>query len=140
MSATSLREAALTALHRVHDPCSLAARLPVDIVDLGLVLAVDVEAAADGGHARVELCLTSGSCTFGGLLVDAVRAELAAVHGITSVDVVVDPAHVWEPGRMAASARRERERHHRTGAARTGLRPRQWQDAVATPEAGAGPG
>ncbi len=92
--------AAVTAVLRdVIDP-----EVGVNVVDLGLVYAVDVHDAA----VSVRLTMTSPTCPLGEFIVDqATRLIRAAFPAATGVDVqlVWDPP--WTPARMTDAARRE---------------------------------
>ncbi|MBL9212139.1 MAG: metal-sulfur cluster assembly factor [Opitutaceae bacterium] len=65
----------------------------VGIGDLGLIYDVTVT----GADVAVAMTLTTMSCPAGAVIVDAVRASVAAVPGVMRVDVrlVWDPA--WTP-------------------------------------------
>lgn len=73
------------ALRTVYDP-----EIPVNIYDLGLIYDLDV---ASDGKVDIRMTLTAPGCpvaqTFPGVVGDAV----AAVEGVTDVDVEL----VWEP-------------------------------------------
>ena len=90
-----------TALRRVVDPCSIATGVPIDLIDMGLVKDLRLEA----GIARVELMVTSPLCTQIGLIIERVQDVLKDVDGVGSVEVSVDARAQWWPGLMAASAR-----------------------------------
>ncbi len=90
-------------LNRVFDPCSVAARVPVGIVDLGIVEAVTV----DGGHVHVELLLTSPHCLYVGHFEQVIEERLAALPWVEAVRVgLSESAEIWDEGRMTAAARR----------------------------------
>ena len=90
-------EAVLNALRRVDDP-----EVGVNIVDLGLVYAVEVT----DGAVRVDMTMTTAACPMAGMLVDdATDAIEAIVAGGTAIDVrlVWEPA--WTPDRMTSLAK-----------------------------------
>ncbi len=105
MSATSIayrgpwdeRERVVSALRRVVDP-----EMALNIVDLGLVYGVDLDADA----VRVRLTMTSAACPVAEMIVDDVVAQLGRSLG---PDVQVQPELVWDPPwgpeRMSAAAR-----------------------------------
>lgn len=62
----------------------------ISIDDLGLIYDVSVT----DRDVAVAMTLTTASCPAGAVIVDAVRAAVAAVPGVSSVDVQL----VWEPG------------------------------------------
>jgi len=92
------RDEILTALKQVYDP-----EIGVNIVDLGLVYGVDL----DGGHAHVNLSLTSPGCPMGPQMIRDVRAELARLPGIEEVDVDLVWSPPWYPSMMSDAAKEE---------------------------------
>lgn len=89
---------ALDALGDVYDPC--CREKGISVVDMGLVRAVDVT----GGHARVELLLTSGWCPFAASVLTQVRDRIAAQPGIDGADVEIVWDEVWTTDRLSPSA------------------------------------
>lgn len=75
----------------------------ISIDDLGLIYDV----AVPGRKVAVAMTLTTMSCPAGAVIVDAVRAAVAAVPGVASVDVqlVQDPA--WTPEMISARGRNQ---------------------------------
>lgn len=73
----------------------------VSLDDLGLIYDVSVAERA----VAVTMTLTTMSCPAGTVIVDAVRAAVAAVPGVSSIDVqlVWDPA--WTPEMISARGR-----------------------------------
>jgi metal-sulfur cluster biosynthetic enzyme len=73
----------------------------VSITDLGLIH----EVVLAGTSVSVALTLTSPHCPAGNVIADGVRAALAAVPGVTAVEVrlVWEPA--WTPERVNARGR-----------------------------------
>lgn len=73
----------------------------ISIDDLGLIYDV----AVTGREVAVAMTLTTMSCPAGAVIVDAVRAAVAAVPGVSGVDVqlVWDPA--WTPEMISATGR-----------------------------------
>lgn len=81
-SGKTLQERARAALDRVIDP-----ELRRPITELGMLRSVEVD---DTGTARVSVLLTIAGCPLRGTITGDVERELAAVPGITSVDVDLD--------------------------------------------------
>lgn len=81
----------------VHDP-----EFGLSIDDLGLIYDVQVTA---GGVADIAMTLTSAYCPAGDVITDAVRAAVAAVPGVSAVEVrlVWDPQ--WTPDMVSAQGR-----------------------------------
>lgn len=86
---TLLPDALLNAVHaacaRVADP-----EFGVSVADLGLIYDVAIRE----GAVEVAMTLTSAYCPAGDVILDGVRAAVARVEGVRSVEVRL----VWEPG------------------------------------------
>ena len=80
-----VRQRVIAALKQIYDP-----ELPVNIYDLGLIYAVDVD---DAGVVEVKMTLTTPGCpvaqTFPGEVENAVRQ----IEGVTAAQVEL----VWDP-------------------------------------------
>jgi len=98
-SGGDVRERVISALKSVYDP-----EIPVNIYDLGLIYALDIDAA---GNVKVDMTLTAPGCpvaqTFPGTVENAVRA----VDGVVDarVELVWDPP--WTQDMMTEEARLE---------------------------------
>lgn len=94
MTATeALNERIWGALRSVDDP-----ELGINIVDLGLVYAVRLEA----GRASIRLTMTSPACPLGPFIVDQARAAIESFvpeAGEVDIELVWEPP--WHPGLMA---------------------------------------
>jgi len=86
-------------LNAVKDPCSVAARRPLGLVDMGLVERVDVDVAA--GSAVIGLRLTSPGCYLVTAIRSAIRRELAGCSGVQNVEIAVDDGLNWDPSMIA---------------------------------------
>lgn len=73
------------ALRQVIDP-----EVGVNIVDLGLVYAIDIQAEG----VRIEMTMTSAACPMGDMIVDDVYDVL---HAVLPSTVQPDVCLVWEP-------------------------------------------
>ncbi len=84
-----LQEAVRAALRSVIDP-----ELGRDLVELGLIYATEIDAA---GAVRVDMTTTTRGCPLAGLLKEMAATSVAAVDGVTSVEIrlVYEPA--WSP-------------------------------------------
>ncbi|MFN3592173.1 MAG: iron-sulfur cluster assembly protein, partial [Thermaurantiacus sp.] len=89
------------ALAGIHDPCSVAAGRPTNLVDMGLMIGWQ----QDGERLALRLAVTFAGCTMAPHFAEAARAALAELPGITEVEVAVDSGFVWTPERMAVPAR-----------------------------------
>jgi len=81
----------------IYDP-----EIPVDIYELGLIYKLDV---APGGQVNIEMTLTSPACPVAESLPIEVESKVAAVQGVSDVNLEL----VWEPpysmDRMSETAR-----------------------------------
>jgi metal-sulfur cluster biosynthetic enzyme len=124
----TLDERVREALDRVCDPCSVAAHVPVSVVDLGLVQGWQVD---QEGNLLVRMCLTSWGCTLSPNIVRAAEGELAKIPELRSVRVEIDASVLWTPDRMSAPAREALRARRESSIAMTGLRPQQWRGRTA---------
>jgi len=97
-TANNVRDAVIEALKTVYDP-----EIPVDIYELGLIYAVEVE----GGAVQIRMTLTSPMCPVAETLPPEVEAKARAVPGVSDVqlDLVWEPP--WHPTMMSDAARLE---------------------------------
>ena len=98
---SDVRELAWAQLRSCYDP-----EIPINIVDLGLVYACEVEDNPDGTRTvQVQLTLTAPGCGMGDVLVQDARAKVAAIPTVREVDVqlVFDPP--WDRSMMSEAAR-----------------------------------
>jgi FeS assembly SUF system protein len=80
-----LKPAVLDALRSVRDP-----ELPLNIVDLGLIYAIEVY---PGGRVRILMTLTTPGCPVAQEFPVEVAAVVRRVPGVTDAEVEI----VWEP-------------------------------------------
>ena len=68
--------------------------IPVNIVDLGLIYDLVIEAAPDGGQAvEVKITLTAPGCGMGPVIAEDARQKIARLPTVKSAKVHI----VWEP-------------------------------------------
>lgn len=80
--------------------------IPLNIVDLGLVYDVAIEAAADGRHdVHVRMTLTAVGCGMGPAIAGDAQRKIEALPGVhqARVEVVWDPQ--WTPHMISAEGR-----------------------------------
>ncbi len=99
------QEDVLSALRTCRDP-----EIPVNIVDLGLVYAVDVQetGAGDPGYeVSVRMTLTSPGCPMSQAISAAVQRKLLSLERVrqAKVDLVWEPA--WHPSMITAEGRHQ---------------------------------
>jgi FeS assembly SUF system protein len=92
-----LRQAIVNELHNCFDP-----EIPVNIYELGLIYALDVQAT---GVVGLQMTLTSPACPVAGSLPGEVKARICKLSSVTAatVDVVWEPP--WDKGRMSEAAK-----------------------------------
>ena len=108
----------LEALRAVHDPCSVATGVPIDIVDMGLVASV----TRDGGTVQVGLCLTSPVCWQAIGMAEAIESALLRLGDVQEVRCALDVSQHWMPDRMDSRARARLREVRSPAAAHQGAR------------------
>ena len=92
-----LQQQVTAALRTIYDP-----ELPVNIYDLGLIYALDVDA---DGFVDIRMTLTAPGCPVAQTFPAQVEQTVAEVEGVTGahVEIVWDPP--WDQSRMSEAAR-----------------------------------
>lgn len=90
------REPIEKALQKVIDP-----ELHLDVMSLGLIYDIII----DGPKVKVLMSLTSPVCPYGPELIADVRRNVAALEGVTQVEVEITFSPLWGPDRMSDEAR-----------------------------------
>jgi metal-sulfur cluster biosynthetic enzyme len=96
------KEDVVSALRACRDP-----EIPVNVVDLGLIYAVDIqEAGGDGYDVSVKMTLTSPGCPMSRTMSALVQRQLLGLDRVrhAKVDLVWEPA--WHPSMITAEGRR----------------------------------
>lgn len=97
----SLEDAVWGALKQCYDP-----EIPINIVDLGLVYDLRIE-AADGGQSDVfvKMTLTAQGCGMGPVIAEDARTRIQLLDQVREarVDIVWDP--VWNPQMISPGGR-----------------------------------
>jgi metal-sulfur cluster biosynthetic enzyme len=89
------------ALRRCYDPC--CREKGISVVDMGLIESI----AIDEGDVRIDMVLTSGWCPFAMHLLTDMQQEVAALDGVSHVDVNIVWEPTWTPARISSDARRK---------------------------------
>ena len=97
--ADAIKQNVIDVLKTVYDP-----EIPVDIYELGLIYAVEVD---DAGDVKIVMTLTSPMCPVAETLPPEVEAKARAASGVTDValDLVWEPP--WSPAMMSDAAKLE---------------------------------
>ena len=88
-------------LKTIYDP-----EIPVDIVELGLIYAVDMDGVVDDHYiVDVKMTLTAPGCGMSQVLHDDVVRKVGKLNGVkeVKVDLVFDPP--WDPSKLSDAAR-----------------------------------
>ena len=92
----SLREQVVEALRNVHDP-----ELGINIVDLGLVYGVDI----DAGTVHISYTLTTMGCPIGPMIEAEIKSFLSDVDGVDGVEAELVLRPPWTPEMMSDEAK-----------------------------------
>jgi probable FeS assembly SUF system protein SufT len=98
-----LEQAAWNQLKTCYDP-----EIPVNIVDLGLVYALDIRALENGGsEVTVQMTLTAPGCGMGPIIASEARQKILTIDGVTdaNVELVWDPP--WTPDRISEEGKQK---------------------------------
>jgi metal-sulfur cluster biosynthetic enzyme len=91
----TVEERIRTSLKEIIDPCSVALGRPLDLVDMGLIEKIDI----DAGHVDITIVLTDSACAFYQDMQRQIRAVAGGVEGVSDVEVHIAPM-LWHPSRM----------------------------------------
>ncbi|MDE1170468.1 MAG: putative Fe-S cluster assembly protein SufT [Verrucomicrobium sp.] len=81
--------------------------IPVNIVDLGLVYDLDLDAKPEGASIKVAMTLTAPGCGMGPVIAREAQQKIAKLPGVSSADVnlVWDPP--WSPERISEDGKKK---------------------------------
>ena len=114
-------EDVISRLHQITDPCSAATRVPLSIVEMGMVENVEIAS----GDVVVALRMTSPLCHALPYFQMEIERVLAGMPGIKGIKCTFDHGGNWQPGNMTLGAqqklaeRREFVRSHAVKSAKT---------------------
>jgi FeS assembly SUF system protein len=94
-----LRDRVIGAIKTVYDP-----EIPINIWEVGLIYEVNVD---DEGGAHIVMTLTSPMCPVAESLPVEVEEKVAAVEGVTTVNVEITWDPPWDPEMLSEAARLE---------------------------------
>ena len=97
-------DAVRDALREIVDPCSAATGSNLDIVEMGLLKSVEV----DAGEVCVEMRLTTPACHMVPYFIEEIDESVGALSGVESVEVETDDGMEWEEDMMSEEATRKR--------------------------------
>jgi len=95
----AVEEKIVSVLKTVYDP-----EIPVNVYDLGLIYKVE---RSSEGVVNIEMTLTAPNCPMADFIVEDVKMKVAAVEGVSSVEInlVFEPA--WTREMMSEEAQLE---------------------------------
>jgi len=89
MAATTItRDSVIEVMKQVYDP-----EIPVNVVDLGLVYAVQV----DEGDVHVLMTLTAPGCSMGPMIAQQAEWAISELEGVEDVEVEMTFDPPWSP-------------------------------------------
>jgi metal-sulfur cluster biosynthetic enzyme len=100
MTAAGIEERIRTSLREIIDPCSVALGRPLDLLDMGLIERIDI----DAGHVDITVVLTDAACAFYQDMQRQIRDAAGTVEGVEDVEVHIAPM-LWHPSRMLPARR-----------------------------------
>jgi metal-sulfur cluster biosynthetic enzyme len=93
-------DAVREALKQVIDP-----ELFVNVIDLGLIYAVEMAEKGDKTDVGIEMTLTSPACPAGPQLIQQSKSVVGRLEGVGEVNVKLVMTPPWTPDRMTEDAR-----------------------------------
>ncbi len=117
---TPLERRVRAALDSVFDPCSEVAGVPAGLLEMGLVRSLEVEPGPSGATVRVSIGVTEPTCLMGPALASGAREQLAAIPGISHVEVALCDED-WMPSDMSPDYRERLGAHRAAKRAALGL-------------------
>jgi metal-sulfur cluster biosynthetic enzyme len=97
------QEGVMSRLHGVIDPCSAATRVPLSIVEMGMIERVEVLS----GVVTVALRMTSPLCHALPYFEMEIERVLGDVPGVVGVKCTFDHGGNWQPDNMTSVAQRK---------------------------------
>jgi metal-sulfur cluster biosynthetic enzyme len=111
-------------LSRIYDPCSIAAKVPLSILEMGMV----VYEVNEAGEVLITLRPTSPMCELAGSIGQAVIDGVSRIRGVTAVELLLDSTALWMPERMTPAGRAKLAARRDESIRQVGIRPQQWRE------------
>ncbi len=105
LEAGALRDAIVSRLDEIKDPCSVAAGTPLGLAEMGLIGQLDI---SPDGEVAIELRLTSPFCHMIGFFEVEARRLLLEIPGVIRVSLTGDTGLDWSPEYIAKAAQARR--------------------------------
>lgn len=97
-----LEKAIWDQLRTCYDP-----EIPVNIVDLGLIYALDLTATGSGHDVLVKMTLTAPGCGMGPVIASEARQKILSLEGVTNTDVELVWEPAWSPERISPEGKQK---------------------------------
>ena len=94
-----LKERIVAVLKTVYDP-----EIPVDIYNLGLVYGID---CSENGKVKITMTLTAPNCPMADYILEDVKMKVAAVEGVSDVEINLVFEPEWDREMMSEEAKLE---------------------------------
>ncbi|MCX4409943.1 MULTISPECIES: metal-sulfur cluster assembly factor [unclassified Streptomyces] len=112
----TITEATIRAtLNEILDPCSITAGVPAGLDDMGLLSDIriqdDIEDNGGGRRVAVTVGVTEPTCVLIGSFANEAHTRLAALPGVSAVDVTLADDFDWTPDRLAPHYQRRLAEH-----------------------------
>ena len=113
-----------TAIAAVDDPCSIAARVPMSVRDMGLIRGWRVD---QQGTVVVTVSPTAPSCILMSSIADGIEQRVKEIVGVGAVRVEIDTTTMWTPELMSEQGRQALNARRSASLVNVPVRPRQWE-------------
>jgi metal-sulfur cluster biosynthetic enzyme len=97
------QEDVMSRLHEIVDPCSAATKVPLSIVEMGMIENIEIAS----GNVAVALRMTSPLCHALPYFEMEIERVLGSIPGIMGVTCTFDHGGNWQPDNMTVGARRK---------------------------------
>jgi metal-sulfur cluster biosynthetic enzyme len=116
------------ALHQVFDPCSISARSPLSIIDMGLVTRVEVVDSL----VAIAIRPTSRGCTMMPSIMQAAEDGVRAIPGVREVKVTIDHVSSWTQAEITPEGQHILDERRRRSKIEVPIEPMQWKTRAAS--------
>jgi metal-sulfur cluster biosynthetic enzyme len=129
----ALHAAIERAIGAVDDPCSIAARAPMSVRDMGLVRGWYVDT---DGTVVITISPTAPSCILMSSIATGIEERVRQIPDVGTVRVEVDTVTVWSPDLMSHQGRKALDERRSASLLSVPVRPREWENDGHRPREG----
>lgn len=116
-------EAVREALGSVFDPCSVASKSPLSIIDMGLVTSISVE----NSTVSVAIRPTNRGCTLMPSIMEAAEQALSSLPGVGRLQLTVDAVTSWSPDEISEAGQHMLAERRARSRIAVPIQPQQWK-------------